>query len=109
MSILSRLIPDNAQSREIASLPEGDLNAWGVSRAELSGLARMPHEQIVRMERMAELFGAELDPAAEADVARTCAHCGANRQCRTALKEGAPKERMGFCPNVETFRSLGAE
>ncbi|NDU99969.1 DUF6455 family protein [Pseudoroseicyclus tamaricis] len=110
MSILSRLIPEGAatrRAREIASLPEGDLAAWGVSRAELSGLARMPHEQIVRMERMAHVFGADsLRPEQQAEIARACAGCFAHGQCRGALAEEAGPERMGFCPNATTFRQI---
>jgi uncharacterized protein YjiS (DUF1127 family) len=111
MSILSRIRSgfDSRQPRvfELAAISDAELAAFGLSRADLAAVAEMPPEQVSRMEAMAGVFGVDLgqNPQLRADVARHCAGCTAQSDCRHALAdpEGPRPQDMGFCPNGDLF------
>jgi uncharacterized protein YjiS (DUF1127 family) len=101
------------REREIARLTPQDIADLGLSRQDVLALARMPAEQVARMEEMARLHGVDPESLdAHRDlriaVALTCAQCGENSRCRRAIEDGLLAEEAGFCPNHETYRTLAA-
>jgi len=115
---LNRLIKEWQAHRrlenEIAAMPVGEIAGMGLTRQDLRATARMPPEQIARMERMASVFGLPegwqgADPALAADVSRTCANCSANSTCRHVmadLDDADLRELAGFCPNAGTYAAM---
>jgi hypothetical protein len=116
LGLLERWRAARALEAEIASVPADVFEAWDLSREEFRDIARMPAEQIARMERMAGLHGVVLaefgrrEPERQAAIALTCARCAENRTCRAALSNPTvTAEVVGFCPNSGTYRTLAAE
>lgn len=114
MTFLARLIDArrraNRLEEEVRLFPESDLSGLGLSRDDLRRIMQMPEEQIIRMHAMADRLGSWqsvlASPEFRVDVARRCAHCDAQDECRHALAAEAPEAALDFCPNAETFRSL---
>jgi uncharacterized protein YjiS (DUF1127 family) len=100
--------------RALAQVTPKEMDDCGLSQAEFRTLALMPSEQVARLEEMARING--LDPARLDEdralriaVGLTCAQCGEQRRCRSAIESGAFAPETNFCPNVETYRMLAAE
>lgn len=97
---------------EIGAMPDAEIEALGLTRADLRDVARISATQVARMETMAGLFGAgaalDADPVARAAAAVACAHCDATRACTEELTRpaGPRADHCGFCPNAGTYRDL---
>lgn len=98
---------------EIAGIDEADLAGMGVTRAELLEFARMPPDQVARMERMAAIFGVlqgtlDHEPDLRNDILRRCIHCGAKATCASVLDadDRVTAAECDFCPNAETYATL---
>ncbi len=103
------------RQRDTAFLSNLAAPAWsdlGASRDDLLQIASGPSGIGKRMQAMAAAYGIDQPALSEerwrqVDMARACAHCNAQRQCKSWLKgpdQDAATAR--FCPNRAHFAEL---
>ncbi len=101
--------------QEIDSLTDRDLDDLGMTRAQVTKFALMPHDVPDRLAAMAAIFdlsAADLkrDYTAYLDLLGTCGSCRDRAACTRVLARGdlSKPADCGFCPNAESFAELAA-
>lgn len=99
--------------KEIDALADRDLDDLGMTRAQVTAFARMPHDAPDRMAAMAANFGisAENLRANHAQYLELLGTCGSCRDRATCALVLAKKALVGpsdcaFCPNAHDFAAM---
>jgi hypothetical protein len=109
------MLSRNAMLAQVDAMPDQALSDLGVSRAQMSQLARIPDMVPTRMARMADLFGAdfrrlERDRSTYLDAVQACHSCGAAKSCSKALARSdadpAAPQDLGFCANAGLYTDM---
>jgi hypothetical protein len=101
------------EAQEVDALSNRDLDDLGMSREQVLGFLRMPHDISERVTAMGQIFGlseVELkrDHAQWVDLLTVCGHCTSRGACGRLLAKGADAQPVeaGFCGNGSTFAAL---
>ena len=99
--------------KEIDALTDRDLDDLGMTRAQVTAFARMPHDAPDRMAAMAANFGISAENlranhAQYLELLGTCGSCRDRATCALVLAKKAlvrPSD-CAFCPNAHDFAAM---
>lgn len=102
--------------QEVNALSDRDLDDLGLSREQVLGFLKMPHDIGERVKAMGQIFGVsevdlKRDHAQWVDLLMVCGHCSDRAACAHLLAKGsaAQPSEAHFCGNRATFGSLAAQ
>ena len=99
--------------QEVNSLSDRELDDLGLSREQVLGFLKMPHDISERVTAMGKIFGVsevdlKRDHSQWVDLLTVCGHCADRAACTRVLAKGAaaqPSDAL-FCGNGATFGTL---
>ena len=102
--------------QEVNSLSDRELDDLGLSREQVLGFLKMPHDISERVTAMGKIFGvSEVDLKRDhgqwVDLLTVCGHCSDRAACTRLLARGAAAQpsEADFCGNRTTFGTLTAQ